>query len=66
MEAEVDWDSEIGGRREGIRRRSGTLLFENIQDYRNSHGRRLLINTHYVLPTMQKEATEDMDALVRG
>jgi len=47
VEVRVSWDKEIGAiAEEAIRRRQGALLFENIQDYQESHGRRLLINTH--------------------
>lgn len=47
IKSRVNWDSEIGAiAEESIRRRAGALLFENIQDYQNTHGKKLLINTH--------------------
>ncbi len=47
VQAQVDWNEEIGAvAEEGIRRRAGALIFENIKDYQGTHGRKLLINTH--------------------
>lgn len=47
VRALVDWNEEIGAiAEEAIRRRSGALLFENIEGYQDTHGRKLLINTH--------------------
>ncbi|MDO8689445.1 MAG: UbiD family decarboxylase [Dehalococcoidia bacterium] len=46
VKAPVSWDCEIGAvAEEAIRKRAGALLFENIEDYRETHGRKLLINT---------------------
>jgi 4-hydroxy-3-polyprenylbenzoate decarboxylase len=43
--SEVNWNEEVGAIiLEGLKRRSPALLFENIKDYRVTHGRRLVGN----------------------
>lgn len=45
VKTEVNWDKEIGAiAQEAVVRKSPALLFENIKDYKDTHGRKLLIN----------------------
>ena len=46
IKAEVDWNEEIGAIiEEALRRNQPALLFENIKDYGETHGKKLLTNT---------------------
>ncbi len=46
IKAEVDWYLEVGAViEEALRRNQPALLFENIKDYKDTHGRKLLVNT---------------------
>ena len=48
IRAEVNWNDEIGAiAEEGLRQRVGAILFESITDHQETHGRKLLINTHH-------------------
>lgn len=43
--AEVDWNDEIAAiAEEGLARGASALLFENIKDYKETHGRKVVIN----------------------
>lgn len=46
IKAEVDWDEEIGGiAQEAVVKHKPALLFENIKGYKDTHGKRLAINS---------------------
>lgn len=45
VKAETDWDEEIGAiTLEALVRKSPALLFENIKDYKTTHGRKMIVN----------------------
>lgn len=45
IKAEVDWNDEVAAIiEEGLYRNAPALMFENVKDYRETHGRRIMVN----------------------